>query len=106
MNLLFRRVVVISIAWLASGLATSLPAATVAAQTRFQVTIDGVVYDCARGYSGGDMVADLARGPFTGGVQKKHVTNILTKLDLPPDTDDHRRVLAVLRWLDQNGTRS
>lgn len=37
---------------------------------------------------------------------EKHVTNILTKLGLPPDADDHRRVLAVLRWLDQNGARS
>jgi DNA-binding NarL/FixJ family response regulator len=36
---------------------------------------------------------------------EKHVTNILTKLGLPPDADDHRRVLAVLRWLDQNGAR-
>ena len=36
---------------------------------------------------------------------EKHVTNILTKLGLPPATDDHRRVLAVLRWLDQNGSR-
>ena len=32
---------------------------------------------------------------------EKHVTSILSKLDLPPDADDHRRVLAVLRWLDQ-----
>ncbi len=32
---------------------------------------------------------------------EKHVTSILAKLDLPPDADDHRRVLAVLRWLDQ-----
>jgi len=30
---------------------------------------------------------------------EKHVTSILTKLDLPPDDDQHRRVLAVLRWL-------
>jgi DNA-binding NarL/FixJ family response regulator len=36
---------------------------------------------------------------------EKHVTNILTKLGLPPDADDNRRVLAVLRWLDQNGAR-
>jgi hypothetical protein len=37
---------------------------------------------------------------------EKHVTNILNKLGLPPAADDHRRVLAVLRWLDQNGSRS
>ena len=30
---------------------------------------------------------------------EKHVSNILTKLDLPPAGDDHRRVLAVLRWV-------
>lgn len=30
---------------------------------------------------------------------EKHVTNIFTKLDLPPTDHDHRRVLAVLRWV-------
>jgi DNA-binding NarL/FixJ family response regulator len=30
---------------------------------------------------------------------EKHVSNILTKLDLPPADDDHRRVLAVLQWV-------
>ena len=34
------------------------------------------------------------------GAVEKHVTNIFTKLDLPPAEQDHRRVLAVLRWLD------
>ena len=31
---------------------------------------------------------------------EKHITAIFTKLDLPADTADHRRVLAVLRFLD------
>ncbi|MCK9894453.1 response regulator transcription factor [Frankia sp. AgB32] len=31
---------------------------------------------------------------------EKHVTSIFTKFDLPVDGDDHRRVLAVLRFLD------
>jgi DNA-binding NarL/FixJ family response regulator len=30
---------------------------------------------------------------------EKHVTNIFAKLDLPPSDADHRRVLAVLRYL-------
>jgi len=34
------------------------------------------------------------------GAVEKHVTNIFSKLDLPPTDGDHRRVLAVLRWLE------
>lgn len=37
---------------------------------------------------------------ISGGAVEKHITNIFTKLDLHRTEDDHRRVLAVLAWLD------
>lgn len=37
----------------------------------------------------------------TEGTIEKHVRSILTKLDLPEGEDDHRRVLAVLTFLEQ-----
>ena len=39
-------------------------------------------------------------GPSPRAPWRKHVANIFTKLDLPVSQSDHRRVLAVLRFLD------
>ena len=57
-----------------------------------------------------EVMALLAQGRTNAGVARelvvslgaveKHVTSIFAKLDLPAGTDDHRRVLAVLRYLD------
>lgn len=50
----------------------------------------------AEGRSNAGIAAALVVGE---GAVEKHVTNIFTKLDLPPAESDHRRVLAVLRWV-------
>ena len=39
---------------------------------------------------------------ITGGAVEKHIANIFTKLDLAPSADEHRRVLAVLTWLQRS----
>lgn len=45
--------------------------------------------------------AGIARRIFVAeGTVEKHVRSILTKLDLPESNAEHRRVLAVLRFLD------
>ncbi|PRZ03045.1 LuxR family two component transcriptional regulator [Isoptericola sp. CG 20/1183] len=54
----------------------------------------------AEGRSNAAIADRLVVGPAA---VEKHVTNILSKLGLPPDADAHRRVLVVLRWLDLNG---
>jgi hypothetical protein len=38
-------------------------------------------------------------GQVTDGAVEKHVKNIFMKLDLPPDDEQHRRMLAVLTYL-------
>jgi DNA-binding NarL/FixJ family response regulator len=50
----------------------------------------------AQGLSNGAIAHALV---VSDGAVEKHVTNILTKLDLPATDQGHRRVLAVLRWL-------
>jgi DNA-binding NarL/FixJ family response regulator len=51
----------------------------------------------AEGRSNGAIARQLV---VSDGAVEKHVSNIFTKLDLPPTDNDHRRVLAVLRWLE------
>jgi DNA-binding NarL/FixJ family response regulator len=51
----------------------------------------------AEGRANAAIAASLHLSP---GAVEKHVTNIFSKLGLAPSTDDHRRVLAVLRWLE------
>jgi len=50
----------------------------------------------AEGRSNGAIAKALV---VTDGAVEKHVKNIFTKLDLPPDDEQHRRVLAVLTYL-------
>jgi DNA-binding NarL/FixJ family response regulator len=51
----------------------------------------------AEGRSNGAIADDLV---VSVGAVEKHVANIFLKLDLSPDDQDHRRVLAVLRFLE------
>jgi DNA-binding NarL/FixJ family response regulator len=51
----------------------------------------------AEGRSNAGIAAELV---LSDGAVEKHISNILNKLDLPPNSDGHRRVLAVLRFLE------
>ena len=51
----------------------------------------------AEGRTNAAIAAELV---VSGGAVEKHITNIFTKLDLYRTDDDHRRVLAVLAWLE------
>jgi DNA-binding NarL/FixJ family response regulator len=51
----------------------------------------------AEGRSNGAIAGELV---VTEGAVEKHVSSIFTKLDLAPAEGDHRRVLAVLRYLE------
>jgi DNA-binding NarL/FixJ family response regulator len=52
----------------------------------------------AEGRSNAAIATDLVVTPRA---VEKHIANIFTKLDLPPSDADHRRVLAVLRYLER-----
>jgi DNA-binding NarL/FixJ family response regulator len=51
----------------------------------------------AEGRSNAAIASELV---VSDGAVEKHVTNIFSKLGLVPADQDHRRVLAVLRWLE------
>jgi DNA-binding NarL/FixJ family response regulator len=51
----------------------------------------------AQGLSNSAICTELVLAPAS---VEKHITNILTKLDLPPADDSHRRVRAVLAYLN------
>jgi DNA-binding NarL/FixJ family response regulator len=58
-----------------------------------------------------DVLALMAEGRSNGAIAgrfrvseravEKHISNIFSKLGLPPSDSDHRRVLAVLAFLDE-----
>lgn len=52
----------------------------------------------AEGRSNSGIARELV---VTDGAVEKHVSSIFGKLGLPPSTDDHRRVLAVIAWLEE-----
>ena len=54
----------------------------------------------AEGRSNGGIAAELV---LTVGAVEKHIASIFTKLHLPQSSTDHRRVLAVLEYLRQQG---
>ena len=51
----------------------------------------------AEGHSNGAIARELV---VTERAVEKHVGRILQKLNIPPNDDHHRRVLAVLAWLN------
>lgn len=58
-------------------------------------------HDVLRLMAEGRSNSGIAAAMFvTEGAVEKHVSNLFTKLDLPQAGDDHRRVLAVLRYLE------
>ncbi len=57
---------------------------------------DGVGYLLKEGRTNSTIGRALV---VTGGAVEKHLSSIFVKLGLPPSDDEHRRVKAVLAWL-------
>jgi DNA-binding NarL/FixJ family response regulator len=55
----------------------------------------------AEGRSNQAIAAELHLAPRS---VEKNITSIFTKLDLPAAASDHRRILAVLRFLESRGS--
>jgi DNA-binding NarL/FixJ family response regulator len=53
----------------------------------------------AQGRSNAAIAKELV---ITGRAVEKHISGIFLKLDIAPSTDDHRRVMAVLRYLNHS----
>ncbi|MGP4016444.1 response regulator transcription factor [Saccharopolyspora sp. 5N708] len=67
----------------------------IAALTAREREVLGLV---AQGLSNSAICAELVLAPAS---VEKHISNILAKLELPPSDDTHRRVRAVLAYLNQ-----
>ncbi|TPW14983.1 MAG: LuxR family two component transcriptional regulator [Acidimicrobiaceae bacterium] len=52
----------------------------------------------AQGLSNAAIAGELV---VSGGAVEKHISSIFTKLGLPPSELEHRRVLAVLRYVSE-----
>lgn len=81
----------------ASGDRAGDDAGRVASLTTREREVLGLMAD---GMSNAAIASELV---ITEGAVEKHVANIFAKLDLPPSSMDHRRVLAVRRYLEADG---